>query len=134
MTRLQRPLARPSSTALLAVLLSFMTSGCFLSRERDNPVFERQAVESIVPGASTQEQVTQLLGAPNEVVQLGRRSAWRFEHTVRKQAALFLVILGLRGVDTQCDRIWVFFDEEGTVTTVGSFFLAETAEYDLPLF
>ncbi|MEM1448405.1 MAG: outer membrane protein assembly factor BamE [Planctomycetota bacterium] len=134
MRKLQRSTARVASTALLAGLLSFTTSGCFLSRSRDNPVLDRQDVEAIVPGVSTQEHVTQLLGAPNEVVQLGRRSAWRFEHTVQKQTALFLVILSLRGVDTQSDRIWVFFDEEGTVTTVGSMFLAKTAEYDLPVF
>ncbi|MEM9378648.1 MAG: outer membrane protein assembly factor BamE [Planctomycetota bacterium] len=129
-----RPTARLASTAALAALLSFTTSGCFLSRSRDNPVLDRQDVEAIVPGVSTQEHVTQLLGAPNEVVQLGRRSAWRFEHTVQKQTALFLIVLGLNGVDTQSDRIWVFFDEQGTVTTVGSMFLANTAEYDLPLF
>ena len=64
----------------------------------------------------------------------GRRSAWRYEHTVEKQAAAFLVVLGLRGVDTQADRVWVFFDEEDNVLHVGTLFQASEAEYDVPVF
>ena len=77
-------------------------------------------------------EVAQLLGAPLEVVQLGYRSAWRYEFTVEKQAALFLFVVGLRGVDNQADRVWVFFDEEGVVSHVGATFAGEDAEYSVP--
>lgn len=120
--------------AALAALVVFPLSSCFVSRSTANPVFAPEAVAQIMPGESTAEDVTRLLGAPNEVVQLGRRSAWKFEHTVEKQAGLFLVVLGLRGVDTQVDRVWVFFDEEGNVIHIGSLFEAGQAEYDIPVF
>ena len=116
------------------VLLALMAQGCFVSRSTTNPVIPAEAVAQIQPGQSNADDVARLLGAPNEVVQLGRRTAWRYEHTVEKQTGLFLVLLGLRGVDTQADRVWVFFDEEDNVSHIGSLLQASEAEYDLPVF
>lgn len=119
-----------SAAALLLALLP----GCFLSRSRANPPIAPEQVAAIEPGVSTADDVARLLGAPNEVVQLGRRSAWKYEHLVEKQSAAFLVVLGLRGVDTQADRVWVFYDEDDRVLHVGSMFEAGEAEYDVPVF
>ena len=108
--------------------------GCFFSRSQTNPELSPELASQIIPAQSTAADVTELLGAPNEVVQLGLRTAWRYEHTVEKQSAAFLVFLGLRGVDTQSDRVWVFFDSEGNVTNIGTQFQASEAEYDVPIF
>lgn len=121
-------------SALGAALLTGLCSGCFVSRSAANPAIAPEAVARITPGSSTADDVTRILGAPNEVVQLGRRSAWRYEHTVEKQSALFLVLLGLRGVDTQADRVWIFFDDSDNVIHVGTMFQASEAEYDVPVF
>ena len=126
--------ARLAATITLTTLLWGMSAGCFFSRSQSNPVLDPATVAQIVPGTSTAADVTGLLGAPNEVVQLGRRSAWRYEHLVEKQSALFLLILGLRGVDIQADRVWVFFDEQDNVTNVGTMFQANEAKYDIPGF
>jgi len=128
-----RPLQRPLAAAAV-LALSPLLGGCFLSRSQANPPLPPEAVAQIEPGVSDADDVTRLLGAPNEVVQLGRRSAWKYEHTVEKQSAAFLILLGLRGVDTQADRVWVFFDEEDRVLHVGSLFQANEAEYDVPVF
>ena len=119
---------RLASTILLLALLP----GCFLSRSHLNQPIAAETVERIVPSQTTAGEVAQLLGAPLEVVQLGYRSAWRYEFTVEKQAALFLFVVGLRGVDNQADRVWVFFDEEGVVSHVGATFAGEDAEYSVP--
>ncbi len=123
-----------NSARALLLLSWLLLPGCFLSRSRSNPPIAPSAVDQIVPGTSTADDVTGWLGAPTEIVQLGRRSAWKYEHTVEKQSAAFLVLLGLRGVDTQADRVWLFFDEHGTVLHVGKTFQAEQAEYDVPIF
>ena len=117
-----------------AFLLAFCAQSCFVSRSLTNPKIPAEAVAQIVPGESNADDVARLLGAPNEVVQLGRKTAWRYEHTVEKQSALFLVLLGLRGVDTQADRVWVFYDEDDNVSHIGSLLQASDAEYDLPVF
>lgn len=116
----------------LCLLSLALLPGCFLSRSHLNQPIAPETVERIVPSTTTAGEVAELLGAPLEVVQLGYKSAWRYEFTVEKQAALFLFLVGLRGVDNQADRVWVFFDEEGVVSHVGSTFAADEAGFDLP--
>jgi len=116
----------------LCLLSLALLPGCFLSRSHLNQPIAPETVERIVPSSTTAGEVAELLGAPLEVVQLGYKSAWRYEFTVEKQAALFLFLVGLRGVDNQADRVWVFFDEEGIVSHVGSTFAADEAGFELP--
>lgn len=116
--------------ALALVLL--LTPACFISRRDTNGAFDPERVQALVPGQTTASQVVAMLGAPNDVVQLGRRSAYLYVHTREKQAALFLLVIGLRGIDTQSDRTWAFFDENDVLTHVGSTFAADEAEYAVP--
>ncbi len=124
-----------SLSRLTAVLgLCALSSGCFMGRSVTNPPIAPEAVAQIVPGQSTADDVVRLLGAPNDVVQLGRKSAWRYEHTVEKRTGVFLILLGLQGVDTQADRVWVFLDEIDNVSHIGSMHQAAEADYDVPVF
>ncbi len=116
---------------LLAVVL---LPGCFISRTTVDRPLNAGVVSRLVPGETTAAEVAQLMGAPAEVVQLGLRTAWRYEYKVQKQAAAFLLVLGLRGVDAQSDRVWVFFDEQGGLTHVGTSFASDQTEYTVPGF
>lgn len=116
---------------LLAVVL---LPGCFISRTTVDRPLDEGVVSRLVPGETTAAEVAQLMGAPAEVVQLGLRTAWRYEYKVQKQAAAFLLLVGLRGVDAQSDRVWVFFDEQGSLTHVGTSFASDQAEYAVPGF
>lgn len=117
---------------ILILLTVVLLPGCFISRSTVDRPLDAALVSALVPGETTADEVASLMGAPAEVVQLGRRTAWRYEYKVEKQAAAFLFVLGLRGMDTQSDRIWVFFDEEQNLTHVGSSFASEQASYALP--
>lgn len=125
------PLARLARTAVLATSLLSL-SGCAYFRESNNQPLDPAAVAQIQPGVSDAGDVVRILGAPNQVVQLGNRSAYRYDHAVLKGSALFLVLVGLRGTDTRTDRVWVFFDESDSVTHVGSTFESHRAQYALP--
>jgi len=116
---------------LLPLLCLPLFSSCLLSDVRSHTSIDADRVAAIEPGRTTAQEVLELLGAPNEVVQLGRRSAYRYDHSVEKQAALFLVLVALRGVDTQEDRVWVFVDEGGVVTHMGSTLQADEAEFSV---
>ena len=118
---------------LLPCLLLPLLSGCLVSKTSRHAALRPDAVAAIEPGRTTAQEVLDLLGAPNEVVQLGRGSAFRYDHSIEKQAGLFLILVALRGVDTQQDRAWIFFDEQGVVSHAGATFEAESAEYDLPI-
>lgn len=115
----------------LAVAL-LLVPGCFLRREFVNQPIERERVARLVPGTTTAEQALALLGAPTEVVQLGKRSAWRYEHTQVKTAGLVLIVLGAFNSDSQSDRAWLFFDENDVLKHSGATLTAGSAEWSMP--
>ncbi len=117
---------------LLTLLGLCFLPACLMSQSERHTPLDPAAVATIRPGETTVQNVLDLLGAPNEVVQLGKRSAFRYDYSVEKQSGLFLIVVALLGTDTQQDRAWIFFGETGLVTHAGSTFDAQTAEYALP--
>lgn len=120
------------SAALLLTML--LTPGCFLTRTTIDSAPAREALTQLRPGETTATQVVALLGAPREVVQLGRRSAYRYEEVEQKRAGLFLLVVTFFNDDAQSDRTWVFFDEDDVLSHVGSTLLADDAEWAMPWF
>jgi hypothetical protein len=118
-------------TVLLLTLL-LVAPACAFMRETENEPLVPASLQSLRPGVSTAEEVVHALGAPADVVQLGRRSAYRYQFTASKRAALFLIVLGLYNQDTRADRVWVFFDENQVLSHVGSTFEAAHVEYAMP--
>ena len=121
---------RTSFPALLCATL--LLPGCLIGRNTVNEPLEQAAIEQLRPGESTAGQVVELLGAPTEVVQLGRRSAYRFDATTTKQAGVLLLIVGVFNTDTRQDRLWAFFDEQDVLTHFGATLSADDPEYALP--
>lgn len=113
-------------------LLFLMASGCALARQETNEPLDPAVVRSLQPGVTTARDVVERMGAPNEVVQLGRRTAYRYDATTTKSAALFLLVFNMAAQDTRSDRLWVFFDENNVLTHHGSSFGTHRAQYALP--
>jgi len=113
------------------LLLALALSSCALTKSQTNLPIEATDVMAIAPGDPA-ERVTELLGAPTEVVQLGRRSAYRYDFTEIKRAGLWLLLVGFFNSDTQQDRVWVFFDEANTVSHVGATLDGDRAEWGMP--
>ena len=118
-----------SAALLLGILL---LPGCFIARTHVDQPIDPAAVSRLQPGTTTAAEVVELLGAPREVLQLGRRSAYRFQHDQVKTEGLFLLVLFLANRDSQADRTWVFFDENDVLTHVGTTLDADKAEYRMP--
>lgn len=106
-------------------------SSCAIARQRTHEPIALQSVTSIEVG-DLAERVTELLGAPTEVVQLGTRSAYRYDFTETKSAGLFLLVVGFFNSDSHQDRVWVFLDENQRVTHVGATLAGDEAEYSMP--
>ncbi|MFT5050872.1 MAG: hypothetical protein ACI8QZ_002278 [Chlamydiales bacterium] len=119
-------------TLLLSVLLAWTSVSCVFSRQATNEPIDPARVAQLMPGETSAQAAVELLGAPTEVVQLGYRTAYRYDRSVTKDTTLFLVVLNLRGSDTRQDRIWLFFDEDEILTHTSSTFAAERARYKLP--
>lgn len=106
--------------------------GCLVGRQDLNEPLDATLVSRLQPGTTTAQQVTGLFGAPAEVVQLGRRTAYRYVATTTKSAGLWLVVVILAAQDTRSDWLWVFFDENNVLTHYGSTFAVHRTQYALP--
>ena len=121
-----------SSHVLLAAGLALLLPSCLLSRSTTNEPLRAKAIAALAPGETTAEEVVEALGAPTEVVQLGHRSAYRYDATTVKQAGLWVLLVGFLNTDTRSDRLWVFFDEQGVLTHHGATLSADDAQWALP--
>ena len=117
--------------AALALVLLPLTA-CVLTRDVVNEPLQPERVALLEPGKSTADDVLRVLGAPSDVVQLGKRSAWRYDHTVSKRAGLLFIVVGFLNVDTQQDRVWLFFDENDRLLHAGATLTANNAAYAMP--
>ena len=124
--RFLRRSLRPILLALPALLLG----GCLLSQNKLNEPIGRKKVEALQPGMSATEVVASL-GAPAQVVEIGQRTAYRFEFERTKQAGLFLILFNVTHQDTRSDRVWCFFDASDRLTHMGSSLDANDVEYSL---
>jgi hypothetical protein len=117
---------------LLAALLLPALSSCFMSRSVTNVPLERAKLEQLHPGTTTAKEVVELLGAPNEVIQLGHRSAYRYDFINLKRAGFTVILFTCLNEDTRADRAWLFFDSKDLLTHMGSTLEGDQAQYALP--
>lgn len=113
---------------LVPFSLLLLLPSCFLRRTSINEPVNHETVAAITPGMSAQ-QVVELMGGPDEVVQLGKRSAYLYRHRVDKGTGTWLILLGLYNEDTRSDRVWFFFDEQNRLSHRGSTFQSHRATF-----
>jgi len=94
--------------------------GCAIGRTATNEPLDPALIEKLEPGKTTALETVELMGAPVDVVQLGRRSAYLYKHTREKSTGVVLIVFNMLNQDHREDRLWVFFDEAGTLTHFGS--------------
>ena len=117
---------------ILAALLLLGLSSCFISRSTTNVPRQRSRLDELRPGTTTAKEVVELLGAPNEVVQLGSRSAYRYDFGIMKRAGFTIIIVSFLNEDARTDRAWLFFNKDEILTHVGSTFEGNQAQYAMP--
>jgi hypothetical protein len=117
---------------LVILLLLVLAPSCFISRNTANEPLSAQRLDKLQPGTSTAGDVADTLGAPNEVVQLGKRMAWRYDFTQVKAAGFSIIVLTFLNSDTRADRAWLFFDENSVLQYAGRSLQADHAEYAMP--
>ena len=116
----------------LIPVLSLLLTGCFIARDTVNEPLQREKILELRPGETTARQIVSQLGGPTDVVQLGRRSAYRYDFKNRKRTGLILILINFFNVDTRSDRLWVFFDEDEVLTHYGATFKGNDARYAMP--
>ncbi|MSR37665.1 MAG: hypothetical protein EXS02_02325 [Planctomycetes bacterium] len=107
-------------------------SSCAIGRQEINSPIDATMVATLKPGTTTAKEVVERLGAPTDIVQLGRRVAYRYDASVTKSAGLVLILFNMFGQDTRTDRVFVFFDEKDVLTHYGATFAVHRTQYALP--
>ncbi|MBL8751300.1 MAG: hypothetical protein JNK78_19240 [Planctomycetes bacterium] len=121
-------------TTLRTVVLSSLSlvAACAFARQDTNEPLDATTVAALQAGVTTARDVTERLGAPTEVVQLGRRTAYRYDATSAKSTVLFLLLVNFGNQDTRSDRLWVFFDEKDVLSHYGVSFGTHRTQYAMP--
>ncbi|MFY9345390.1 MAG: hypothetical protein WAT39_23060 [Planctomycetota bacterium] len=109
-----------------------MLPACAFARQDLNGPIDAELVRSLQPGQTTAREVVEKLGAPSEVVQIGKRTAYRYDGSTTKSTVLFLLLVNFANQDSRSDRLWVFFDERDVLTHCGSTFGTHRTQYAMP--
>ncbi len=120
------------------VVVSLFIIACFnscavIGRSKDFRPFDESTLKKVTPGKTTANEVTELFGAPSQVVKLSNGNAYVYARSLSKATGLWLVILTFANFDTQHDRIVFFINKDDVVTHYGSSFKTESASYEMPL-
>ena len=121
----------------LASAAAFLSGCAVLGRQQVDHRIDEHAVKKIQKGM-TKEEVTDLLGAPQEIIFSNkahdplREHAYVFEHTTTRYTAILLAFVNFGNMDEKRDRVLVFFDDDGKVSHVGASLKADTADYGFP--
>jgi outer membrane protein assembly factor BamE (lipoprotein component of BamABCDE complex) len=113
------------------LLLALLCGSCVMAEMTIGQPLESSSISQLQPNHSSAQDVADLLGAPNQVIELGNKSAWLYEAQKERLAGVFLLVFGTSGQDTQFDRCWDFFDENGLLTHIAHSPESSEAEYHL---
>src|SRR5262245_18653680 len=118
--------------SLLLVPFLVLAPACVLARASENKPLVEGALRSLRPGSTTAREAVELLGAPADIVQLGKRSAYPYRFTSTKTAGLTLAVVNFYNDDSRSDRAWLFFDENQVLTHMGVTLEGDQTEYAMP--
>ena len=124
---------RPTINILIGLLVVSFLSGCIvLGKNKQFQPFDSTELDKLVPGQTKATEVTEIFGAPSEVVELANGNAYVYKRTVTKGTGCWLLLVTLGNVEEQHDQLVFFFDLNDTLTHYGLSLDAEKAKYGLP--
>jgi len=123
-----------STVKILAVLLiTGLLSGCIvLGKNKQFQPFDSTELDKLTPGKTKAAEVTEIFGAPSEVVELANGNAYVYKRTVTKGTVCWLVLITFGNAEKQHDQLVFFFDLNDTLTHYGLSLDADKAKYGFP--
>ena len=118
---------------LFVLLLVFFLQSCAgWAKNRDYHPFDARELDKLTPGKSKVAQVTEMLGAPSNIVKLSNGNAYIYRRSLSKGTGLWLLIVSFGNYDKHYDQIVIFFDKKNIMTHYGITLDAHNAAYGLP--
>jgi len=94
--------------------------------------FDASKLDKLTPGKSTVAQVTEMLGAPSNIVKLSNGNAYIYRRSLSKGTGIWLLIVSFGNYDKRYDQIVIFFDKKNILTHYGVTLDANKAAYGFP--
>lgn len=107
-------LSRRRRHSTIAAALVLALSGCAFSRGQLGTALNAEDVAAIKKGQTTEAQVVGLLGAPDDIREIGKRELFHYYRYVLKHAT----VLVFSRANIASDQVYVLFDERGVVDDV----------------
>jgi outer membrane protein assembly factor BamE (lipoprotein component of BamABCDE complex) len=124
---------RPTVYFVTVLLVASLLSGCIvLGKNKQYQPFDSTELGKLVPGQTKATEVTEIFGAPSEVVELANGNAYVYKRTVTKGTVCWLVLVTFGNVEKQHDQLVFFFDRNDTLTHYGLSLDADKAKYGFP--
>ena len=118
---------------LFVLLLMFFLQSCAgWAKNKDYHPFDASGLDKLIPGKSTAAQVTEMLGAPSNIVKLSNGNAYTYRRSLSKGTGLWLLIVSFGNYEKHYDQIVIFFDKKNIMTHSGITLDAHKAAYGLP--
>jgi len=118
---------------LFVLLLVFFLQSCAgWVKNTDYHPFDAGKLEKLTVGKSTVAQVTEMLGAPSNIVKLSNGNAYIYRRSLSKGTGIWLLIVSFGNYDKHYDQIVIFFDKKNILTHYGVTLDANKAAYGLP--
>ena len=119
-------------TVIVFVIFAF-SSGCLvIGKNKEYQPFDSGELEKLVPGTTTAAEVSELLGAPSQVVEMSNGNAYIYKRSLAKGTALWLLVVSFGNYEKQYDQVVLFFDENDIMTHYGVSLNANKASYGFP--
>jgi outer membrane protein assembly factor BamE (lipoprotein component of BamABCDE complex) len=110
----------------------FLQSCAGWAKNKDYHPFDASGLDKLIPGKSTAAQVTEILGAPSEIVKLSNGNAYIYRRSLSKGTGLWLLIVSFGNYDEHYDQIVIFLDKKNIMTHFAVTLDAHKAAYGLP--
>ena len=117
----------------ISLLILVLCSGCVvLGKNTEFQPLDPTLIEPLVPGQSRAADVSKILGAPSQVVELSNGNAYVYRRSVTKGTGVWLVLVSFVNGEEQHDRVVFFFDKNDLLTHYGVSLNAGKASYGFP--
>ena len=122
----------------LAIAALLLQGGCaVMGRQYEDHPISSESVSRIQKGMP-KEEVTQILGAPTEIIFSNKaldplvEHAYIYEQTVTTYTGIVLALVNFGNVDEKRDRLIVWLTPDGKVEHVGASLKAADSSYGFP--
>lgn len=119
--------------AVIVLIIISLCSGCALfGKNKEFQPFDVSALNTVAPGTSTATDITELFGAPTEVVKMSNGNAYIYKRSIAKGTGVWLILVSFGNFERQHDQIVFFFNNQDILTHYGKSLHAENASYGFP--